>query len=245
MVRCGAQKKLKAKRTPRTRGFSTFCSNEADRRFSTVRQGDVPVKIGILGGSFNPVHIGHLRVAIEVLEQLSLGRVELVPAKHPPHKEGSDILPFDLRLELVSRAIEGAPGLGSNPLEGERPGPSFTCDTLNCYKIEQPESELFFLLGASTFLELDNWRRGLEIPEMASLVVVNRWEAAAKVTDFIADRWPKAEQDGEGTWFFPSGPRHPAGGHPPAGRQGRAHSPPLAREAQPAFSGTGVSGGAA
>ncbi len=163
------------------------------------------MKIGILGGSFNPVHIGHLRMAIEVLERLSLDRVELVPAKQPPHKEGKDILPFELRLELVSRAIKDVPGLGSNPLEGARSGPSFTCDTLNCYRTEQPESELFFLLGASTFLELDKWRRGLEIPEMASLVVVNRWEASAKVADFIADRWPTAEADGDGVWFFPQG----------------------------------------
>ena len=182
-----------------------FLQQRSRSPFFNSLTGGVPVKIGILGGSFNPIHIGHLRVAIEVLERLSLDRVELVPAKRPPHKEGADILPFDLRLELVSRAIEGVPGLGSNPLEGERPGPSFTCDTLNCYKTEQPESELFFLLGASTFLELDKWRRGLEIPEMASLVVVNRWEAADKVTEFIADRWPQAEADGEGAWFFPQG----------------------------------------
>jgi len=163
------------------------------------------VKIGILGGSFNPVHIGHLRAAIEVRERLGLDRVEMVPAKQPPHKQGDDILPFDMRLDLLTRAIGGIPGLGSNPLEGERPGPSFTCDTLHCYRTEQPESELWFVLGASTFLELDHWRRGLEIPAMASLAVVNRWEAAQQVSDFIASRWPDAEPDGDGIWFFPDG----------------------------------------
>jgi nicotinate-nucleotide adenylyltransferase len=163
------------------------------------------VKIGILGGSFNPIHSGHVRMAIETLERLSLDRVELVPAKKPPHKDGADILPFELRLELVNRAIEGMPGLASNPLEGDRPGPSFTCDTLNCYRIEQPGSEIHFIVGASTFLELQSWRRGLEIPDMASLVVVNRWKAADKVAGFIKDRWPSARQQEAGLWLFPDG----------------------------------------
>jgi nicotinate-nucleotide adenylyltransferase len=167
------------------------------------------MRIGILGGSFNPIHVGHIRAAIEVLERLGLDRVELVPAKQPPHKDGSAILPFDLRMELIACAIEGIPGLGSNPLEGERSGPSFTCDTLNCYRVEQPESEITFIVGASTFLDLGKWRRGHEIPDMASLAVVNRWEAADKVGEFIAGQWPEAVR-GAGdisgdVWTFPAG----------------------------------------
>jgi nicotinate (nicotinamide) nucleotide adenylyltransferase len=163
------------------------------------------MRIGILGGSFNPVHVGHVRAAIEVLERLGLDRVELVPAKQPPHKDGADILPFDLRMDLVTRAIEGVPGLGFNPLEGERPGPSFTCDTLNCYRVEQPESEITFIVGASTFLDLASWRRGPEIPGMASLAVVNRWEAADRVAAFIAEQWPESVRDADGVWTFSGG----------------------------------------
>jgi len=163
------------------------------------------MKIGILGGSFNPVHTGHVRMAIEVLERLSLDRVELVPAKNPPHKKDAGLLPFPMRMELVDRAIEGIPGLNSNPLEGDRPGPSFTCDTLHCYRTEQPEAEIHFIVGASTFLELPKWRRGPEIPEMASMVVVNRWEAADAVAGFIRAQWPSAVEDGEGVWRFPEG----------------------------------------
>jgi len=162
------------------------------------------MNIGILGGSFNPVHIGHVRMAIEVRERLGFDQVELVPAKQPPHKDGDDILPFDLRMELVEAAIGDIPGLGFNPIEGDRPGPSFTCDTLTCYRTEQPKSEISFILGASTFLELPNWRRGLEIPELASLVVVNRWEAAAEVGDFIAAQWPDAKREND-VWSFPEG----------------------------------------
>ncbi|QGY41726.1 nicotinate (nicotinamide) nucleotide adenylyltransferase [Pseudodesulfovibrio cashew] len=162
------------------------------------------MKIGILGGSFNPVHTGHVRMAIEVHEQLGLDRVELLPAKHPPHKEGDDILPFDLRMALVERAIEDMPELDVNPIENQRPGPSFTCDTLTCYRTEQPEIELSFILGASTFLELPQWRRGLEIPELASLVVVNRWEASVEVPGFIEEYWPEAREE-DGLWRLPQG----------------------------------------
>ena len=131
-------------------------------------------------------------------------RVELVPAKQPPHKNEGDLLPFEFRMELVNRAIEGIPGLGSNPIE-DRPGPSFTCDTLTCYRTEQPRSEMFFILGASTFLELPKWRRGLEIPALASLAVVNRWGAAGEVSGFIKDHWPDAIQEDGGLWRFPEG----------------------------------------
>ncbi len=163
------------------------------------------MKLGILGGSFNPVHNGHIRMAIEVRERLGLDRVELVPAKQPPHKDSKALLPFELRLELVERAIDGVPGLGANPLEGARPGVSFTCDTLHCYRTEQPDTEFSFILGASTFLELPNWKRGLEIPALVSLVVVNRWEAAGEVADFIRTHWPGADRDEENLWTFPKG----------------------------------------
>ena len=163
------------------------------------------MKIGILGGSFNPVHTGHVRMAVEVYEQLGLDRVELVPASQPPHKRVGGLLPFDLRLDLVRRAIHGIPGLAANPLEAERPGPSFTCDTLTCYRTARPDNELYFILGASTFLELDSWRRGLEIPVLASLVVVNRWEAAEDVAGFVAERWPEAEAEQGGLWRLPGG----------------------------------------
>ncbi len=163
------------------------------------------MKIGLLGGSFNPVHTGHVRMAIEVREALDLDRVELIPVRHPPHKTDEGLLPFSLRMELCNASIQGVPGLGSNPIEGRRPGPSFTCDTLTCYREEQPESELVFIMGAATFLELESWKRGLELPELASLAVVNRWTAAEKVAETIAARWPDAEREADGVWRFSSG----------------------------------------
>ena len=164
------------------------------------------MKLGILGGSFNPVHAGHLRMAVEALEQLDLDRVDLVPAGVPPHKPEQGMLPFAERLRLVELAVQGVDGLGANPLEGRRPGPSFTCDTLTCMRTERPADELFFILGTGTFLELGKWRRGLDLPGLANLVVVNRWERAAEeVGSFVAEHWPDAEPLDNGSWRFAPG----------------------------------------
>lgn len=163
------------------------------------------MRIGILGGSFNPVHIGHVRMAIEVREQLGLDRVEMVPAMEPPHKDGSGILPFDLRVDMVRRAVEDVDGVVVNTLEGDRPGPSYTCDTLECYRTLEPQTALSFIMGASTFLELTRWRRGLDLPKLASLVVVNRWEAHDEVPKFIDQHWVDAKRVGDDQWHFPDG----------------------------------------
>lgn len=165
-----------------------------------------PARLGVLGGSFNPVHNGHLRMAVEALEQLGLDRVDLVPAASPPHKPDTGMLDFGERLRLVELAVADVEGLGANPLEGHRPGPSFTCDTLHCMRTEQPHDEFHFILGTGTFLELGKWKQGLELPNLANLVVVNRWEqAVTEVADFLAEHWPEAEPQGHGVWRFASG----------------------------------------
>ncbi len=156
------------------------------------------MKIGILGGSFNPVHNGHVRMAIEVLERLSLDRVELVPAKQPPHKQEGDILPFDLRLELVNQAIDGVPGLGSNPLEGEREGPSYTCDTLNCYRTEQPDSDFFFIVGRPRFWSSTNGGEALRflpwrpLPWSTDGMLPRPWPDSSRRTGRKRSRNPRA-----------------------------------------------------
>ncbi|SKA70908.1 nicotinate-nucleotide adenylyltransferase [Paucidesulfovibrio gracilis DSM 16080] len=168
--------------------------------------------VGILGGSFNPVHTGHVRMALEVLERLRLERVDLVPASIPPHKPMKGLLPFDIRLGLCELAVEGIHGLRANPIEGERSGPSYTCDTLECYPT--PPQERFFILGAGTLLEIPTWRHGLEIPALANLVCVNRGgdrcSGFEPVTRLVEERWPDATQLASGrepSWRFSSGAR--------------------------------------
>ncbi len=134
--------------------------------------------IGILGGSFNPVHIGHIRLAIEALEckllPMPLDRVDLVPCSIPPHKANHNILPFDLRLAMLHAAIKNLDGLYINPLEHERQGPSYTFDTLNIYKQKYPQSRILFLVGGEDFAAISQWFRGLELPKLADIAMLAR-----------------------------------------------------------------------
>jgi nicotinate-nucleotide adenylyltransferase len=165
--------------------------------------------IGILGGSFNPVHLGHLRLAVEVRAALGLDRVELVPAAVPPHKTGQDLLPFDLRCELIRRCIAGRDGLVLNTLEGEREGPSYTVDTLGRFHNHHPGQELFFILGTTDLLSLPTWHRWQEIPQSANLVVVERGGCGRDdVASFLAKHFhapARERRNEENVWDLPGG----------------------------------------
>lgn len=172
--------------------------------------------IGLLGGSFNPFHIGHLRLAIEVLERLKLTRVDITPCSVPPHKATSDLLPFELRAQCISRSIgseageHNVPGLALNTMERERPGPSYTCDTLAEYAQREPDARVHFVLGAGDILTLPSWKQGLQLPDLASLVIVPRQKRdLADVSGFVEEHWPEATPvtppQGVTAWNFPQG----------------------------------------
>lgn len=167
------------------------------------------VRVGILGGSFNPIHSGHLRMAVEVLERLEMDRVDIVPAGVPPHKPARGMLPFELRYQLAQKAVQGIAGLRVDPMEGRRDGPSYTSDTVAAYAEMNPDDEHYFILGTGTFMELPSWHRGLELPERVSMVVVNRGRVKLEdVEEYIAGHWPGAVWEeqalGEAVWAFPS-----------------------------------------
>jgi nicotinate-nucleotide adenylyltransferase len=152
-----------------------------------------PLRIGILGASFNPVHIGHLRLALEVRERLALDHVDLLPCALPPHKPATGILPFDVRVRLLRAAIQGLDGLRINPMEGEREGPSYTWDSLQDYAARQPQARRFFLLGCEDFWTLPQWRKGLDLPRLADFVVVPRDGAdGERFTQAVRQNWPHA-----------------------------------------------------
>ena len=130
--------------------------------------------IAILGGSFNPAHIGHLRLAIEARQNLQVSRVDLVPAFSPPHKQGLEMLPFALRVAMLKAAVEDIPGLAVNDLEGKRPGPSYTWDTLGIYLEENPGVPLFFILSLHDLSTLPHWHHGRELVKRATLIAVPR-----------------------------------------------------------------------
>lgn len=164
-------------------------------------------RIGILGGSFNPIHAGHMRMAVEARETVGLDRVLLMPAGEPPHKPVEGMLPFAHRLRLVELAVRGVPGLSASGLEGSRPGPSYTVDTLCALREKMPADDLTFILGSESFLALPAWHRGLEIPHLASLAVVLRQGAdLAALAAFAEATWPGMERVTAGQLRFAAGP---------------------------------------
>jgi nicotinate-nucleotide adenylyltransferase len=136
------------------------------------------MRLGILGGSFDPVHYGHLLLAGSCREQARLDRVLFVPAGIPPHKQGRELTPGALRLEMLSLAIAGDPAFEASPLEVERGGVTYTVDTLRGLHAARPSDELFLLLGSDMFADLPNWRRPSEVLALALPVVVLRPGAA-------------------------------------------------------------------
>lgn len=167
------------------------------------------LRLGILGGSFNPVHVAHVRLAVEMAEALSLDRVELIPAARPPHKPGEGMLPFELRAALLGKAVEGLDFLSVNLMEAERPGPSYTWDTLTELSRARPGADIHFIMGSSDLMSLHLWRNGLRLCELASLAVATRETLGREeVRAYLAER-PEmgAEAHGPGAWRFPSGRR--------------------------------------
>jgi len=133
--------------------------------------------VGILGGTFDPVHFGHLRSALELLENLGLAEVRLIPGGHPPHR-APPRASASARLAMLELAVAGQPGLQVDTRELERAGPSYMVDTLTSLRGEVGTKPLCLLLGADAFLGLPSWHRWQELLQLAHLVVMHRpgWE---------------------------------------------------------------------
>lgn len=132
-----------------------------------------PAPVGLLGGSFDPVHVGHLRTAWELLTGLGLAEVRFVPSRMPPHRAPA-IAPGALRLRMLEAAVAGQPGFVVDDCELRREGPSYTVDTLATLRASQPHRPLVLILGMDAFLGLPGWHRWREIPGLAHIVVVQR-----------------------------------------------------------------------
>ena len=126
----------------------------------------------VFGGTFNPIHYGHLLLADEVRELLHLDRVLFIPAAVPPHKAATHVAPAVDRYEMVRLAIVDRPAFVVSDIELTRPGPSYTVDTLAA--LARPRQELFLVVGSETFLDLLSWRAPRRIAELARLVVIPR-----------------------------------------------------------------------
>jgi nicotinate-nucleotide adenylyltransferase len=131
-------------------------------------------RVGLLGGTFNPPHVGHLVCATQALGQLDLDRVLLVPVHEPPHK-GMEIEPgVAHRVELCRLAVEGEERLGVSLADADVPGPSFTVDTLRRLNERSPGDQLTFIVGGDMAHSLPNWREPEAILELAEVAVAER-----------------------------------------------------------------------
>jgi nicotinate-nucleotide adenylyltransferase len=131
-------------------------------------------RIGLLGGTFNPPHIGHLICAQEALLQLELERVDLVPVRQPPHKELEADPGVEARVELCRRAVADDPRLGLCRVDADRPGPSYTVDTLRELHERTPEDELIFIVGGDMAHSLPTWHDPEGVLALAELGVAER-----------------------------------------------------------------------
>lgn len=141
-------------------------------------------RIGLFGGSFDPVHVGHLVLAEQAREQLALDRVLWVPAARNPHKARAAVAPGEERLAMLRLACEGQPAFLPSAIELERemastapgrgPGPSYTVDTLEALHAAAPEAELYLLLGTDALVGLPSWRSPERVLELARPAVMGR-----------------------------------------------------------------------
>jgi nicotinate-nucleotide adenylyltransferase len=136
------------------------------------------MRLGIYGGSFDPVHYGHLLLAESCREQLQLDQVWLIPAAVPPHKQSLGRTSGKHRLEMLELALAGSNQLLPSSLELDRGGVSYTVETLSAIAQEHPAAELFLLLGADSIHDLPNWREPQRICELALPAVVRRGGAS-------------------------------------------------------------------
>ncbi len=132
------------------------------------------MRLGIFGGTFDPIHLGHLILAEHCRAACRLDRVLFIPAGQPPHKSDRQITPGRERLEMVELAIAGQAAFAASSIELERKGPSYSAETLAELAQQNPGAELFFLMGSDSLADLPFWYQPVHIAAMATLVVATR-----------------------------------------------------------------------
>jgi len=166
------------------------------------------LRLGILGGTFDPIHLGHLRVAEEIGEELELEKIYLIPAAVPPHKETRPITPFRHRLAMTQLAAQESPMFEVLDLEGRRQGLSYSIETLReFHKIFKPRPILFFILGVDAFLEIKTWKEYEKLFDYSNFVVINRPRSQSEALEpfLLSLNVGFDRSDKEHTYAHPSG----------------------------------------
>ena len=132
------------------------------------------MKTGILGGTFNPIHLAHLRIAEEVHQALELDRTLFIPAAEPPHKDVAGEISFAHRLAMVEAALKDFPAFQASDLELQRSGKSFSVDTLELLRQEDPQGERYFIIGLDSYRDIASWKDFSRIFCLSHMVVTTR-----------------------------------------------------------------------
>lgn len=168
-------------------------------------------RIGLLGGTFDPVHNGHLAVAEHVLQTLALDAVWFIPASLPPHKASHagdrKISSFQHRMAMLERAVHRYSSFAISDIEAKRSAPSYSIDTINILQQQiGQQTDFYFIIGADAFLEIDTWKRYKELPTLVSFVIISRpGFPRQKVETVIRRTFPGYRYDPvRETWNSPS-----------------------------------------
>ncbi|MBT8331105.1 MAG: nicotinate-nucleotide adenylyltransferase [Deltaproteobacteria bacterium] len=133
------------------------------------------MRIGLFGGTFDPIHRGHLQAASEVKTIFKLNPIYIIPAALPPHKTPASVASADDRLAMIHLAIGDIPGVSVSDVELQRRGPSYTIDTIHHFKSTQPQdAQIFLIVGIDAFLEIDTWKSFQALLEQISVIVMAR-----------------------------------------------------------------------
>lgn len=159
------------------------------------------MKIGILGGSFNPVHIGHLRLAIECLETFALDKVWLMPAYLAPHKAKEKVLPYSLRVKMLELCVQDLQHIEVSTVEGDLGGISYTVRTLSYLSKEYTLDDFYFILGDKDFLSLPSWHKAKSLLDFTNLIVVRRYNLPYAELDNFAFSFLKVEDREKNKWI--------------------------------------------
>jgi nicotinate-nucleotide adenylyltransferase len=136
------------------------------------------LRLGIFGGTFDPIHLGHVEVADAVRDALELDRMLVVVANHPWQKQDRPVTPAEDRYAMVAAALADQPGLEASRLELDRGGPSYTIDTVRQLRADEPDADLFVVVGADVVGTLGTWHHDEELRDLVTLAVVDRPGAA-------------------------------------------------------------------
>jgi nicotinate-nucleotide adenylyltransferase len=144
--------------------------------------------LGILGGTFDPPHAGHLAAALAVQTQVALDELVLMVANEPWQKVGDrQVTPARVRFEMTEALVDGISGLRADDREIRRGGPTFTVDTLEEILAEQPDTETFLIVGADTANRLETWHRASDVVRLSTIVIVNRDDSTNAASGFLRD----------------------------------------------------------